>query len=106
MLASGHKPVKLLRFKTIFPYKFLLKHGWNPFLGPISLKFRSMNSINSLWKPCKLLNNSTFYHLQSLIALPIQMICPANPDDSGFFFWGGGVSPPHTPPPKFCPWLL
>jgi hypothetical protein len=27
MLASGHKPVKLLRFKTIFPYKFLLKHG-------------------------------------------------------------------------------
>ena len=48
--------------------------------------------------PCKLLNNSTFYHLKSLIALPIQMIRPANPDDSYF----GGCQPP-PPPPHYPP---
>jgi hypothetical protein len=32
----------------------------------------------------KLLNNSTFYHLKSLIALPIGMIC----------IWGGVPPPP------------
>jgi hypothetical protein len=58
--------------------------------GPISVKFRSINSIKSLWKPCALLNNSTFYHLKSLIALPIQMI-------RFFLGGGGGCHPPHTP---------
>jgi hypothetical protein len=62
--------------------------------GPISVKFRSINSIQFPLKPCKLLNNSTFYHLKSLIALPIQMIRPANPDDSYF----GGCHPPPYPP--------
>jgi hypothetical protein len=41
----------------------------------------------------KLLNNSTFYHLKSLIALPIGMI-------RGFFL--GCATHPHTPL-KFCP---
>ena len=58
--------------------------------GPISVIFGSIN-------PCKLLNNSIFYHLKSLIVLPIQMIRPANPDDSYFGGGGGGVTPPHTP---------
>ena len=35
-------------------------------MSPISVKFGSIN-------PCKLLNNSTFYHLKSLIALPIRV---------------------------------
>jgi hypothetical protein len=57
--------------------------------GPISVKFRSIN-------PCKLLNISN-----SLIALPIQMIRPANPDDS--YFGGGCHTPPY--PLKFRPWM-
>ena len=40
----------------------------------------------------KLLNNSTFYHLKSLIALPIGIIR----------ILGGA---PHTPPLEFRPWL-
>jgi hypothetical protein len=66
--------------------------------GPISVKFRSINSqlaIPSV-SPCKSLHNSTFYHLKSLIALPIHMIRPANPHDSGFFLGGchtRGVTP-------------
>jgi hypothetical protein len=43
-------------------------------------------------KPCKLLNNSTFYHLKSLIALPIQMIRTG----------GGGVTHP-IPTSSFTP---
>ena len=66
--------------------------------GPISVKFRSIILFNSLWKPCKLLNNSTFYYLKSLIALPIQMIRPANPYNSYF----GGCHPP-IPPSSFAP---
>ena len=39
-----------------------------------------------------MLNNSTFYHLKSFIALPIQMICPANLD-----LGGAGVPPQVSP---------
>jgi hypothetical protein len=78
--------------------------------GPISVKFRSINSIQFPLPPCKLLNNSTFYHLKSLIALPIQMIRPANPYDSYFGGGGGGGGGCHTSPypPQVSPlvWFL
>ena len=59
-----------------------------------------MHTNGLLFASCsKLLNNSTFYHLTSLIALSIEMIR----------IWGGGggggmPSPPHTPL-KFRPCL-
>ena len=40
----------------------------------------------------KLLNNSTFYHLKSLIALPIGMIC----------IWGGGGCHPPSQVLPLC----
>ena len=40
--------------------------------GPISVKFGCINSIQLPLKGLKLLNNSTFYHLKSLIALSIH----------------------------------
>jgi hypothetical protein len=42
-----------------------------------------------LFTSCNKLHNSTFYHLKSLIALSIGMIC---------IFFGGGATPSHTPP--------
>jgi hypothetical protein len=58
--------------------------------GPVSVKFRSINSIQF---PVEAL--STFYHLKSLIALPIQMIRMIRT-------LGGGGG--HTPiPPKVSP---
>jgi hypothetical protein len=39
---SGHSAVKL---KKNFPYKFLLKMGETLIFGPISVKFRPINSI-------------------------------------------------------------
>ena len=60
--------------------------------GPVSVKFRSINSIQF---PVEAL--STFYHLKSLIALPIQMIRMIRTFGGG----GVGVTPPY--PLKFRP---
>jgi hypothetical protein len=46
----------------------------------------------------KLLNNSTFYHLKSLIALPIEIIRGF----LGVFFWGGGWVPLQVSPLNYC----
>jgi hypothetical protein len=65
--------------------------------GPISVKFRSINSTQfRLWKSCKLLNTPTFYHCRPCqsrwFALPIQMIRIL-----------GGVTTPIPPPPQVSP---
>ena len=56
-----------------------------------------------VYNTLKLLNNSTFYHLKYFIALKIQMICPADPDDLPCQSSFGGVSHPPTHPLKFRP---
>jgi hypothetical protein len=84
------------RVKTFFSDTCLSKLAWNP-------RFWTNIGTMLVYNHWKSLNNSTFYHLKSFIALPIQMICLADPDylpcQSSF----AGVSHPPTPPPQVSP---